>query len=187
MTRNFQQQSNDAYIAELTEKLDAMTKRAEKAERSLHRMRCDEHQLDASNGWGCPVCVQLLRTRVKELEELLRTVRGWGLATHHDPADDLKGEVLYSRIDAALSSSQVQPPSDPKDARRWGGPTVEEAAILLRSQWLLSDYRVRVSADHLFVLAALYAAVDAIALTPSKASAPTTTTPPSSAEQGGTE
>jgi hypothetical protein len=37
-------------------------------------MRCPEHAMDASNGWGCPCCVHDLRIRAQKAETALREV-----------------------------------------------------------------------------------------------------------------
>lgn len=39
--------------------------------RGAHRLRCPAHSLDASNGWGCPVCVFELRQQLAEARGLL--------------------------------------------------------------------------------------------------------------------
>jgi len=71
-------------VVELTERLKTVRRNAQ-------RMRCFEHETDASNGWGCPVCVHEMRLslkreqrRTKDLENALRAMdyNALGMPTH---------------------------------------------------------------------------------------------------------
>jgi hypothetical protein len=62
--------------AALRAQVEELTERNAGLIRGAQRMRCPEHATDASNGWGCPVCVSDLRAQVEELKRERDRQRG---------------------------------------------------------------------------------------------------------------
>jgi len=97
-------------VAELTERLKTVRRNAQ-------RMRCFEHEQDASNGWGCPVCVYEMRLslkreqrRTEDLEKALQAMayNAMGIPIHwpsHHQVDFLLKGGASSNEDATPSEN----------------------------------------------------------------------------------
>ena len=69
---------------------EAREQQVESVIRGAHRIRCEAHETDASNAWGCPECVRELRDKLataeRERDEARADAAEWrrlanGLAT----------------------------------------------------------------------------------------------------------
>lgn len=75
--------------------------------RGAQRLRCPAHALDASNGWGCPVCVFELRQKLAEALGLLAEIA--------DDATDGPINAGLNSVQAVLRFMAQSPAAPPKE------------------------------------------------------------------------